>query len=92
MVLDSVMKSNHNGETIYGESLGYFNAFKMVYPFETVAYTTDVGEISMPFRTKYGFHILNVIDKRKSQGEVTVAHIMIANNNDKITTTPERKD
>ncbi len=88
---ESIMKSAHNGKTIHGESLGYFNAFKMVYSFENTAYNTNVGEISMPFRTKFGFHILNVIDKRKSQGEVTVAHIMIANNNDKITSSPEER-
>ncbi|NQY28879.1 MAG: peptidylprolyl isomerase [Flavobacteriaceae bacterium] len=87
----TIMQSSHNGKTVFGESLGYFNAFKMVYPFENVAYTTNVGEISMPFRTKFGFHILNVIDKRRSQGEVTVAHIMIANNNDKITSSPEER-
>jgi len=86
-----VMKSNHNGESVFGESLGYFNAFKMVYPFENIAYTTNIGEISMPFRTKFGFHILNVLDKRKSQGEVTVAHIMIANSNDKITSSPKER-
>ena len=87
----TIMKSSHNGETVFGESLGYFNAFKMVYPFENTAYTTKIGEISMPFRTKFGFHILNVIDKRESQGEVTVAHIMIANNNDKITSSSEER-
>jgi len=87
----SIMKASHNGKTIFGESLGYFNAFKMVYPFENVAYTTNPGEISMPFRTKFGFHILNVLDKRKSKGEVTVAHIMIADNNDKITSSSEER-
>jgi len=86
---DSVMKTSHNGKTVYGESLGYFNAFKMVYPFENVAYNTSIGEVSMPFRTKFGFHILKVLDKRKSKGEVTVAHIMVANTNKKITTSAE---
>ena len=43
------------------------------------------------FRTKFGFHILNVIDKRRSQGEITAAHIMIANNNDKITSSPKER-
>lgn len=88
---ESIMKSVHNGKTIHSESLGYFNAFKMVYSFENTAYNTNVGEISMPFRTKFGFHILNVIDKRETQGEVTVAHIMIANNNDKITSSPKER-
>jgi peptidyl-prolyl cis-trans isomerase SurA len=57
--------------------LGYFTAMQMVYPFENVAYSTKVGEISMPVRTKFGYHIIKVVDRRPAQGEVLVAHIMI---------------
>jgi peptidyl-prolyl cis-trans isomerase SurA len=60
-----------------GGDLGYFTALQMVYPFESAAYNTKVGEISMPVRTRYGYHILKIIDRRKAQGEVLVAHIMI---------------
>lgn len=88
---DKVMKNVHNGKTIYGESLGYFNAFRMVYPFETAAYTTNVGEISMPFRTKFGYHIVNVIENRTSRGEVTIAHIMVASNNETLTNSPKER-
>ena len=49
----------------------------MVYKFENVAYNTPVGEISKPFKTQFGYHILHVMDKRKSRGERTVAHIMV---------------
>ena len=31
--------------------LGYFSAFRMVYPFESAAYTTNVGDVSKPFKT-----------------------------------------
>ena len=57
--------------------LGYFSAFRMVYPFEVAAYKTSVGKTSNPFRTRFGYHILKVIDKRENRGEVTVSHIMI---------------
>ncbi|HRG53800.1 MAG TPA: peptidylprolyl isomerase, partial [Bacteroidia bacterium] len=60
-----------------GGDLGYFTALQMVYPFETAAYTTKVGEISMPVRTRYGYHIVKVIDRRPAKGEVLTAHIMI---------------
>lgn len=60
-----------------GGDLGYFTALQMVYPFENAAYNTKVGEISMPVRTRYGYHILKISDRRKAQGEVLVAHIMI---------------
>lgn len=76
---EAVRKEVHNGKTLFGEELGYFSGFKMVYKFENVAYNTPVGEISQPFRTRFGYHIIHVLDKRKSRGERTVAHIMISN-------------
>jgi peptidyl-prolyl cis-trans isomerase SurA len=57
--------------------LGYFSAFRMVYAFENAAFKTKVGEISMPTRTRFGYHLIKVVDSRDNRGEVTVAHIMI---------------
>ena len=59
-----------------GGNLGYFTAFMMVYDFETAAFKTTIGKISMPIRTKYGFHIVRVNEKRDAVGQVKVAHIM----------------
>jgi len=69
-----------NDQELIIENLGYFSAFKMIYKFENMAYNTSVGEVSMPFRTRFGFHILKVNDKRPSLGEVTVGHIMTYKN------------
>ncbi len=57
--------------------LGYFSAFRMVYPFENAAYKTQVGQVSKPFRTRFGYHIMKVNDIRDNRGEVTVEHIML---------------
>ncbi len=57
--------------------LGYFSALHMVYPFESAAYETEIGGISMPVRTKFGYHILKVVDKRPARANIRVAHIMV---------------
>ncbi|WP_296383212.1 peptidylprolyl isomerase [Winogradskyella sp.] len=74
---DTVKAKMHNGNTIFLEDLGYFSAFKMVYDFETAAYNTPEGELSMPFRTQFGYHVVNIKEKRASRGTITAAHIMV---------------
>lgn len=60
--------------------IGFFTALQMVYPFENVAFNTEVDNVSLPFRTKFGYHILKINDIRKSNGKVEVAHVMFKNN------------
>jgi len=66
-----------NDKYIHDKDLGYYTAFYMVYPFENASYSTKEGDISMPVRTRFGYHIINVIDKRPARGEIKAAHIMI---------------
>jgi peptidyl-prolyl cis-trans isomerase SurA len=63
---------------VIAEDLGYFTAFQMVYNFETAAFNTPVGEVSKVIRTRFGYHILKVYDKRESRGEIKAAHIMVS--------------
>lgn len=60
----------------YGD-LGYFSALDMIYQFENAAYSLKVGEISMPIRTEYGYHIIKLTDKKPALGKVQVAHILL---------------
>ena len=60
-----------------GGKLGYFTAMQMVYPFESAAYKTPVGQVSQPIRTRFGYHLIKVNDKRTAQGEIKVAHLMV---------------
>nr|AIF05416.1 parvulin-like peptidyl-prolyl isomerase (prsA) [uncultured marine thaumarchaeote KM3_182_G12] len=39
-------------------NLGYFGRGKMVKEFETVAFSLEVGKISEPVKTQYGYHII----------------------------------
>ena len=58
--------------------LGYFSVFDMVYPFETGAYNTEVGSISMPIRSSFGYHIIKVNSKTPASGYIRAAHIFLA--------------
>ena len=91
---EAVKNKVHNGQTIFAEDLGYFGGFRMVYPFESAAFNTPVGELSQPFRTRFGYHIVKIFDKRKSKGEVEVAHILISKQkkaDDSISQNPEQR-
>ncbi len=61
-----------------GGDLGYFTAFQMVYPFEDMAYKTPVGNVSMPFKTRFGYHIMKTTGLRPSRGSIKTAHLMIS--------------
>ena len=75
---DSAKEKFHNGKSILVEDLGYFSAFKMVYDFESMAYNTKPGQVSMPFKTQFGYHVVKIDEKRPSRGTVTAAHIMVS--------------
>ncbi|MAD30695.1 MAG: hypothetical protein CL854_00425 [Cryomorphaceae bacterium] len=63
-----------------GGDLGYFTVFNMVYPFESAAYELEVGNLSMPVRSQYGYHLLKLLDRRSASGIVRVRHIFFASN------------
>lgn len=60
-----------------GGNVGFFSTFKMVYPFETGAYTTAVGDVSLPVRSQFGYHLINVEKVRDTRGEISIAHLML---------------
>ena len=69
--------SDDPGAKSNGGDLGYFTVFYMVYPFETAAYNLETGELSMPVRTRFGYHILKLHDRRPARGKIKVAHIFV---------------
>lgn len=57
--------------------LGYIKGFMTVYPFEQAAFTTEVGTVSEPVLSRFGYHLIKVISRRVDPGEVLTAHVMV---------------
>jgi peptidyl-prolyl cis-trans isomerase SurA len=59
-----------------GGYMGWYTGLQLLYPLEVTAYSLKVGDISKPVQTKYGFHIVKLINKRKSRGRVKVSQLL----------------
>jgi len=47
-----------------GGDLGFFSRGMMVPEFDEAAFTLEVGELSEPIRTQFGWHLLIVTDQK----------------------------
>lgn len=84
----NTQKYPNNKQKYESGALGYVSVFQTVYPFENAMYTTNVGEISKPVATRFGFHIVYVKNKRPARGKMETAHILVKS---KETDSPENK-
>ncbi|HLT47623.1 MAG TPA: peptidylprolyl isomerase [Rubricoccaceae bacterium] len=57
--------------------LGYFTGGRMVEAFEEAAYNTPVGEVAGPLRTRFGYHLIWVQDRRDRTPDIRASHILI---------------
>ncbi|WP_137169224.1 peptidylprolyl isomerase [Marinomonas sp. FW-1] len=58
--------SEDQGSTLQGGDLGWVTPGTMVPQFEEMMDKTDIGAISKPFRTQFGWHILQVEGRREA--------------------------
>jgi len=68
-VSDDISASTNGGD------IGYMPVLQVVYPFETAIFSMKIGELSMPVRTQFGYHIIRVTDKKPSRGKIHIATI-----------------
>ena len=59
-----------------GGSMGYVAVGRFPWQFEDACFNTPIGQISEPFRTDFGWHIVKTFDVRPDEGEVLVEHIL----------------
>jgi peptidyl-prolyl cis-trans isomerase SurA len=72
--LSVVYSSNQQGRSMGGD-LGYFSAGWAIKDFEDVAYRLQVNEISMPFRTQFGYHIIKLKERRPTSPDHHLSHV-----------------
>ncbi|GGN15823.1 MULTISPECIES: peptidylprolyl isomerase [Marinomonas] len=59
-------QSEDQGSTLQGGDLGWVTPGTMVPEFESMMDQTSIGSISKPFRTQFGWHILQVEGRREA--------------------------
>jgi peptidyl-prolyl cis-trans isomerase SurA len=57
--------------------LGYFTSLQMVQPFEDAAFSLQIGQLSDPVLSNFGYHIIQVQDRQPNPGQVRVSHILV---------------
>lgn len=60
-------KYSQDGSAMKGGDLGFFPRGIMVKEFEDIAFSTQPGKISEPFKTQFGYHILKVTEKKPAK-------------------------
>jgi peptidyl-prolyl cis-trans isomerase C len=55
---------SQDGSKEHGGDLGYFTAEEMVPAFSQAAFSLEVGEVSEPVQTEFGWHVIKLEDRR----------------------------
>jgi len=75
----AVKYTDHKPSRLKGGDLGFMTAIlpNGFYALETFLYEGEINKISDPIRTKLGYHIVKVVERRPARGKMDLAHILI---------------
>lgn len=63
----ALKNSDDKGSAMRGGDLGWFTHGVMIKPFEQTAFSLNPGETSRPIRSEYGWHIIRLYERRKTE-------------------------
>ena len=61
----------------YRGRLGFVRGGRLVPEFEDVAFSIPEGDVSRVFRTQFGYHILEVHERKPAVQDIRISHIMV---------------
>ncbi len=67
--------SDDRGSAIKGGELGWLNPGSLIPRFEEVSDSLAPGEISEPFKTQFGWHIVQVMDRREHDNTEDIVRV-----------------
>jgi peptidyl-prolyl cis-trans isomerase SurA len=79
--LNEEYSSTRNGQLMGGD-LPWFSVGVTVGPFEDALYALEEGELSMPVRTQFGYHIIHLEERRERTPARNISHIFISRRGD----------
>ncbi|NYB74923.1 peptidylprolyl isomerase [Sedimentibacter hydroxybenzoicus DSM 7310] len=56
-----------DGSAATGGDLGYFSRIRMVKPFSDAAFSMEIGDISQPVESEFGYHVIQLTDKKTDE-------------------------
>jgi peptidyl-prolyl cis-trans isomerase SurA len=72
--LDSKYSTQMQGRSMGGQ-LPWFSAGSTVKPFEDALYAAEMGQLTYPVRTQFGYHLIYVQEKRPKSADRSISHI-----------------
>ena len=71
----AIIYSQDFGSSSSGGNLGFTSRGTLVQIYEEAAYALEPGELSFPVRSKFGYHLIRLVDKRGEK--ISSQHILI---------------